>query len=135
MKRAILRLLTREYDEGIIAREIIKQRHEPGQIRVKVKVRNGSARRLAEACAVVELDEIRAEEWRYLKEQASQLVVEKVATEVYSVRNPESESHYQVRKMVEGGQIVWDCNCLHFTKMGRRDCKHAIAAEMAEGRA
>ena len=133
MKRAILRLLTREYDEGIIAREIIKQRHEPGQIRVKVKVRNRAARRLAEACAVVKLEEIRAEEWRYLQEQASQLVVERIADGVYSVKNPESGSHYQVRKVIESNQVIWDCNCLHFAKMGRRDCKHAIAAELKDG--
>ncbi|MEM9136639.1 MAG: SWIM zinc finger family protein [Cyanobacteria bacterium P01_F01_bin.42] len=132
MKRAILRLLTREYDDGIIAREIIKQRHEPGQIRVKVKVKNGTTRRLAQACAVVKLEEIRAEEWRYLQEQASQLAVAAVSDELYSVHNPESGSRYQVRRVVSGDSVIWDCNCLHFEKMGRRDCKHAIAAEMKD---
>lgn len=132
MKRAILRLLTREYDPGIIAREIIKQRHEPGQIRVKVKVRNGSYHRLSEACAIVQLNEIKAEEVRYLKEQASQLLVTVIAEGLYSVQNPESGSQYQVQKKTEGSQLIWDCNCLHFSKMGRRDCKHAMAAELTE---
>ena len=132
MKRAILRLLTREYDPGIIAREIIKQRHEPGQIRVKVKVRNGSLHRLAEACAIVQLDEIRAEERRYLEEQASQLVVVKLTVVTYAVENPESGSQYQVKKIIVNEQMIWDCNCLHFAKMGRRDCKHAMAAELKD---
>jgi len=128
MKRAILRLLTREYAPGIIAREIIKQRHEPGQIRVKVKVRNGSFRRLSEACAIVKLEEIKTEEARYLQEQALQLSVKPVDANTYAISNPESGSHYQVKKVFLKGQWIWDCNCLHFSKMGRRDCKHAMAA-------
>ena len=135
MKRAILRLLTREYDPGIIAREIIKQRHEPGQIRVKVKVRNGSYRRLSEACAIVKLEEIKAEEARYLQEQALQLQVSSVDTDTYAVSNPESGSHYQVKKVFLNGQWIWDCDCLHFSKMGRRDCKHAMAAYLYATRA
>ena len=128
MKRAILRLLTREYDPGIIAREIIKQRHEPGQIRVKVKVRNGSFRRLSEACAIVKLEEIHAEEVRYLTEQAQQLKVTLLGNETYDIQNPDTGSNYQVKQACINGQWVWDCNCLHFSKMGRRDCKHAMAA-------
>ncbi|NJN23680.1 MAG: hypothetical protein HC810_03865 [Acaryochloridaceae cyanobacterium RL_2_7] len=128
MKRAILRLLTREYDPGIIAREIIKQRHEPGQIRVKVKVRNGSFRRLSEACAVIKLEEIQEEEARYLREQALKLSVSPLGDDAYAITNPESSSHYQVKKVSLNGQWIWDCNCLHFSKMGRRDCKHAMAA-------
>ncbi len=130
MKRAILRLLTREFDPGIIAREIIKDRHEPGQIRVKFKVKNGSVRRLAEACAVVQYTEIKAEELRYVREQAAQLTVTSMGNETYSIYNPSSESRYQVVKRLEHHQVIWDCNCLHFEKMGRRDCKHAIAAEL-----
>ena len=134
MKRAILRLLTREYDEGIVARDIIKQHHEPGQIRVKVKVRNRIGRRLAEACAIVKLEEVRQEEIRYLEHQASLLTVEVIECGLFSVKNPESGSHYQVRQIVDDGEVIWDCNCLHFQKMGRRDCKHAKAAEMTHAR-
>lgn len=134
MKRAILRLLTREFDPGIIAREIIKDRHEPGQIRVKFTVKNGSYRRLAEACAIVQYAEIKAEEVRHVQEQALQLAVTPIGASqrgepVYAVYNLASQSRYLVTKRIENQQGIWDCNCLHYEKMNRRDCKHAIAVE------